>query len=356
MKKILLLSLLSMGALFASPSTKCSECHDRVVKEWSTSAHAMAHSSKNELYSKMANSVAKAKGAELPKVEGQCNLCHAPYDKEGAKEEGVTCVACHKIDSFAHQDTTKPPVGKNMIVWMNDNVMAGPTGKGSSPYHGITQREFMGKNSDQLCLTCHNVMKNEQKITVCSTGVEYKEANQSKSCVDCHMGKPQKGYVSSLSKHQSMVRSHSFHGARNSAILSQAVDLKGKKTKTSLTVELLNLSSHSFPTGTGARLALVTTDFYKGQQIISTKSEKLAVAFTSMDGNMTLPPLAHQIKEDTRLKPNEKRLITYDLPVGFTKAVVSVSYYLASPTLAEKFSLSDERFKKSYPVATLTIK
>ena len=42
---------------------ECTQCHEKIVHEWSTSAHAMAHKTKNELFAKMLGSVAKAKGS-----------------------------------------------------------------------------------------------------------------------------------------------------------------------------------------------------------------------------------------------------------------------------------------------------
>jgi hypothetical protein len=343
-------------SLWGSSSKECAQCHSSIVKEWETSAHAMAHSSKNELYAKMVAGAAKTNGVDPSKIMENCNICHAPAENISVKEEGVTCVACHRIDAIEHQNKSKPPIGMNTIRWMKENVMAGPSGTGNSPYHGIVKRPFMEANSDALCLACHNVMKNKQNITVCNTGDEHRRGTAQKTCIECHMGDAKMGLVSSLSTSKKMIRSHGFHGARNSDILTKAVDLKLAKKKEELIVTLTNLSSHNFPTGTGVRIATVVSDFYKGNVKILTQTEKLEVIFAAADGNITLPPMASKELSDTRLKPNEIRAITTAIPKGTTKAVVTVNYRLAKEQIVEKFQLRDERFKKVHLVASKTIK
>jgi len=343
-------------SLWGNVSKECAQCHSSIVKEWETSAHAMAHSSKNELYAKMAAGAAKTNGVDPSKIMENCNLCHAPSEDSKAKEEGVSCVACHKIDAIEHQNMNKPPIGANTIRWMKENVMAGPTGSGKSPYHGIENRPFMEAKNDTLCLACHNVMKNKQDITVCNTGDEHRRGTAQKSCIECHMGEAKMGLLSSLSTSKKMIRSHGFHGARNSDILTKAVDLKLAKTKGELSVKLTNLSSHNFPTGTGVRIATVVSEFYKGTVKISTQTEKLEVIFAAADGNITLPPMASKELSDTRLKPNEIRVIRAAIPKDATKVIVTVNYRLAKEQIVEKFQLRDERFKKVHLVISKTIK
>ena len=343
-------------SLWGNSSKECAQCHASIVKEWETSAHAMAHSSKNELYAKLVAGAAKTNGVDPSKIMENCNVCHAPAEKIEVKEEGVTCVACHRIDAIEHQNMNKPPIGINTIRWMKENVMAGPTGSGKSPYHGIEKRPFMEGNSDTLCLACHNVMKNKQDITVCNTGDEHRRGTSKKTCIECHMGEAKMGLVSSLSTSKKMIRSHGFHGARNSDILTKAVDLKLAKTKGELSVTLTNLSSHNFPTGTGVRIATVVSEFYKGKVKIFTQTEKLEVIFAAADGNITLPPMASKELSDTRLKPNEIRVINSAIPKGSTKAIVTVNYRLAKEQIVEKFQLHDERFKKVHLVISQTIK
>jgi len=353
----------TMGMLFAASlslwgnsSKECAQCHASIVKEWEMSAHAMAHSSKNELYTKMVAGAAKTNGVDPSKIMENCNVCHAPAETIEVKEEGVTCVACHKIDAIEHQNKNKPPIGINTIRWMKENVMAGPSGKGNSPYHGIEKRPFMEAQNDTLCLACHNVMKNKQDITVCNTGDEHRRGTTGKSCIECHMGEAKMGQVSSLSTSKKMIRSHGFHGARNSDILTKAVDLKVAKTKGELSVKLTNLSSHNFPTGTGVRIATVVSEFYKGEEKILKQTKKLEVVFAAADGNITLPPMASKELSDTRLKPNETRVIRAVIPTGATKAIVTVNYRLAKEQIVEKFQLRDERFKKVHLVASKTLK
>ena len=138
--------------------------------------------------------------------------------------------------------------------------------------------------------------------------------------------------------------------------LTKAVDLKLAKKNGDLMLTLTNLSSHNFPTGTGVRIATVVSEFYKGNVKISTQTEKLEVIFAAADGNITLPPMASQELSDTRLKPNEVRILSIAIPKGSTHAVVTINYRLAKEQIVEKFQLRDERFKKVHLVVSKTIK
>lgn len=329
---------------------ECTQCHEKIVHEWSTSAHAMAHKTKNELFAKMLGSVAKAKGVESSALETKCNLCHAPV--QSLATEGVGCAACHSLDQLAHQDKTKPPVGKNNSVWLAEKVVSGPTGEGASPYHKIVQRDFMKESSDSLCLSCHNVMKNEANITVCTTGPEHHQNRPKKQCVECHMGQPRMAMVSSLSTEPKMVRPHTFHGARNSTILKDAVELSLDVRDNNLTVSMMNRASHAFPTGTAARGVVCVTEFFKNETKLSTHEEKLGVKFLALDGNVTLPPLAVSQGEDNRLKPLETRKLALTIPQGTTKIVTKIFYRLANPVVTEKLGLIDPLWSKVHLVAT----
>lgn len=341
-------------------SRECIQCHEPIVKEWATSAHAMAHASTNELYAKMVAAVAKAKGVTPADVGAKCDVCHAPVTDAGIAGEGVTCVACHRIDALAHQDAAKPPVGRNMIAWMKERVMAGPTGSGQSPYHGIARREFMQGDNDALCLTCHNVMKNDQSVTVCNTGTEYRQGalqgRVKKSCIACHMGEARPGYVSSLSTSKRPMRSHGFHGARNSDILQDAMTLEMTSRSGELAVTLTNLSSHSFPTGSGARSVTVGVTLFDGHgQTVATHTEKIAIGFVAADGNATLPPLAAGVGSDSRLAPGEVRTYRYVWPAEGVRAEAKIVYRLAAEPLVRRFELKDRRLTTVYPVAVKTI-
>src|SRR5450631_4497876 len=76
--------------LFLHQAIRCGECHEKMVKEWKTSAHSRATS--DPLY----RALAAQAGA------GECTRCHAPLmSTEGkahpAAAEGVTCQVCHSI-------------------------------------------------------------------------------------------------------------------------------------------------------------------------------------------------------------------------------------------------------------------
>ncbi len=341
----------AMNPLLGGTSQECAQCHEPIVREWKSSAHAMAHASANELFMAMAEDIAKTKGTDVASASATCNNCHAPFPDADLKSEGVGCTTCHRIDVIEHQNRAKPPIGANTIRWMKENVMAGPGGNGESPYHGIAHRPFMEAKNDALCMSCHNAMSNKQGVKVCNTGEEYREAQSGKSCIECHMGEAKPGYVSILSTEMKPVRSHAFMGARNSSILKDSVDMKLERRGGELALTLTNRSGHNFPTGTGVRGAGVVVDFYRGKTKIGSADERLEVAFSSEDGAIVIPPLAHQEVKDTRLKPREVRSVSLDIPRGATHAVARVHYRLAKEELVRKYGLKDKRLTMVHTVS-----
>ncbi len=346
-----LLLCCALNPLWGGAVQECAQCHESIVKEWESSGHAMAHASANELFMGMVKEVVTTKKSDIASVSKTCNNCHAPVPDTALKSEGVSCSACHRIDAIEHQNKAKPPIGANNFRWMKENVMAGPTGRGDSPYHGIAHRPFMEAKNDTLCMSCHNVMTNKQGVRVCNTGEEYRQTQSGKSCIECHMGEAKPGYVSILSTEKKPIRSHAFMGARNSAILKQSVDMKLAKSGGKLVLTLTNLSGHNFPTGTGVRGAGAVVEFYKGNKRIGSANERLEVEFSGPDAKTVIPPLAHKEVKDTRLKPNEIRSVPLDIPKGATHAVVRVEYRLAKEEIVRKYGLKDPKFTKVHTVS-----
>lgn len=317
----------------------------------------MAHAPANELFRAMVEDVVKTKGGDIASVSANCNNCHAPLPPNTVlKSEGVSCSTCHRIDLIEHQNKTKPPIGVNTIRWMKDNVMAGPSGKGESPYHGIASRPFMDAKNDTLCMSCHNAMKNKQGIAVCNTGEEYRQAQSGKSCIECHMGEAKQGYVSILSTEKKSIRSHMFMGARNSTILKDAIDMKLDRRKSKLALILTNRSGHNLPTGTGVRGAEVIVEFYNGHNHIGSSNVRLEVEFSDLNGKIVIPPMAHKEVSDARLKPNEIRTLLFDIPKGSTYAVARVEYRLAKREIVRQYNLKSEEFTKVHTVSEKKIK
>ncbi|MEF3191609.1 MAG: cytochrome c family protein [Campylobacterales bacterium] len=352
MRRYLLLVSLMIVSAWAASAQECRSCHPAIVQEWESSAHAMAHTSKNELYAKMVAAIASAKGVSHEAAQMRCNLCHAPLEEANISHEGVSCSVCHQIDTIKHRDATKPPVGRNMLVPMKELVMSGPWDDATSPYHGSVKRDFMQPSSDQLCLTCHQMMKNEQKVVVCATGVEHQASGEKKSCIECHMGAAIQGKISTLSSKERPMRSHRFLSARNSTLLAEAIKLSAHQEARELAVTLINRSSHNFPTGTAARFVTVEVEFIDAHGVvIASQTTPLVAKFLDAEGKLTLPPLAVKAGEDSRLQPAETRVMRYSLPKKAKEARVKIIYRLASPTLAQKLGVKGEEWTKPRLVA-----
>lgn len=208
-------------ALFAEskfPSAiTCATCHPKHYKEWSVSQHAYAQLS--PLMLSMQNAINKATAT----TNGDfCLRCHAPVgselnenftasnlDRHPASREGVTCVACHRVNkdfgkvtgriSLERGDiysTIYGPSGNEELK----NVLSKPetyrvTDSAEEPgraIHGKAEK-FFDITSPRFCGACHDV--------IAPTGLRIEEAfsefrntpaaKRGTTCQDCHMGKVQ---------------------------------------------------------------------------------------------------------------------------------------------------------------------
>lgn len=126
-------------------ATTCKMCHSskksgEAYKIWEASAHAKAYAT---LASEESKKIATEKGIENPQEAAECLSCHitghgkpaTAFDKRYAKEEGVTCEACHGPGSAY----------KGMKVMKQ--IAAGEV-KGAD--YGLVDP------NEALCKTCHN--------------------------------------------------------------------------------------------------------------------------------------------------------------------------------------------------------
>ncbi len=134
------------------PAKRCSECHQKIYREWLKSRHHLAYTSKDfirttENYSKL-----------------KCLSCHAPHQVEPGKrpalrkvflKDGVNCAGCH----YRGEDLK--------------GFMYGPYKVFSPPHPSKRDKNF---TSSLYCSSCHQ-----------RTYKEWKEAKVSKSCQSCHM-------------------------------------------------------------------------------------------------------------------------------------------------------------------------
>jgi hypothetical protein len=142
----------------------CGKCHTEIHAEWQDRAHAKAWT--DPIYQ------AALKDKKRPEL---CYPCHIPtlvLDKLGSRpgtrddlrEEGVTCVSCHKRDGAMH----------------------GPFGAKTDAHPSEKNPAFTDAGSTMLCASCHRT-KIGPVLPVAKDFEEAKMAEQGKSCVGCHM-------------------------------------------------------------------------------------------------------------------------------------------------------------------------
>jgi hypothetical protein len=198
---------------YPSAST-CATCHPRHFREWSVSPHA---------YSQI-SPVSAAMSATVNILTGGtsgdfCFRCHSPVganlgepvvlsnmDRHPASREGITCVACHRVDAaygringrLAMQEggITSPifgPTGNDELARVLDSdeyrVTADPEARGRKIHGEVKKLEALSESS--FCAVCHDVtLVNGFRAE--ETFSEYKNspaAKRGESCQDCHMGK-----------------------------------------------------------------------------------------------------------------------------------------------------------------------
>lgn len=201
------------------PSAKqCAECHPTHFREWSVSPHAYAQLS--PIFNCMQNAVnilTNGTNADF------CIRCHTPVgmdrdepitmsnlDRHPASREGITCIACHRINKnygkgagrrkLVTGDITQPvygPFGNALL----QEALANPEEFGvlkSYPDASVRGREihyevepFFAMTSPAFCGSCHDVFA-PNGFRLEDLFSEYKAspaAKEGTKCQDCHMGK-----------------------------------------------------------------------------------------------------------------------------------------------------------------------
>lgn len=195
----------------------CATCHPKHYDEWSVSQHAYAQLS--PLMLAMQNTI----NVVTSTTNGDfCLRCHAPVgseleepfglsnlDRHPASREGITCVACHRINknfgkvsgriSLEPGDIYQPiygPEGNDELA----KALAQPekfrvTTNPDEPGRGVHSKveKFFEITTPGFCATCHDVFA-PNGLRIEEAFSEFKNTPATKdgrTCQDCHMGKVQ---------------------------------------------------------------------------------------------------------------------------------------------------------------------
>ena len=348
----------------------CKQCHEEIYQQWQGSMHAESSALRDPIHGAFYRNVAgdpTQEGVTL-KANGKfpvCLKCHAPaaamdkttkLDAAEAYANGVSCVSCHSFAAFKGTDTTdgKPLYGVDAYQ-IDPNSLHGPSGityttervpegaKWPTPVHHpqpMTGNNAAVFKSNDACMGCHEKRGNAHGVPLCRTGDEYRKAKNFVNCQSCHMGvvtvpKLKDGKV--VPGEFVTVADHSMGGGHDPKMVARglAMDMQTEVSDKAVkaTVTLRNRLPHDYPTGAPFRnmyLKVAAYDksgkeLWKNYKVHPIKDDpQAAFWYTLADdaGKPTSPPVAKQVTSDTRLKPNEVRTLTYEVPRTADTAII----------------------------------
>ena len=372
-------------------SKYCAGCHRMQAQDWNSTWHSRSHASKNPLYKKVLEAIAEKEYRSVDAVAISCAKCHNPrisVKKTNKKfilskafglrndavtkvekalgsahiKEGINCIVCHNVDHI-QTSTDLLKRGFDAVRWTKENMIVGPyETHRSDRYHKSGARSHFRENINQLCLVCHYGGENSHGLAVYTTGIEYQESNSTQKCADCHMSEHFLGVIAPNVKTENEpivereLRRHRFAGIRNSDIGKKALFLESEIKNSILELKLQNLTPHKVPTGFGGRVLELRATFFERSRVTKEKRLQFRARFVDDKGEETLPYLATRLKKDTRLHPNERRVLQFFIPQGTTQIKIDLLYKPISDTLKEALKITDPVFTKSYTILTKTIK
>jgi nitrate/TMAO reductase-like tetraheme cytochrome c subunit len=332
-------------------SEKCAKCHEEIYDQWKGSMHAKSTALEDPIHGTFYAAVVgdpKKEGVRTGKDKTKypvCLQCHSPAAAKAGKTnltakkayaEGVNCISCHTMTKF--KGTTKPGGGLQlgMLAYeYSKTQLQGPNGNiGKTKKHrkkfgnDVTGNPALMKTSD-ACMGCHDKRPNANKVSLCQTGDEIDTAGGSTTCQTCHMA-----VVNGISNHE-MSGGHSAEMVAKGLVMTITAQKSGDETNA--TIKVRNLLPHSFPTGAPFRNFYVKTVAFnkEGEQIWSNtkshpmKDDKQAMFMYTIgnDKGPSSPPMATKVLGDSRLKPNETRLINYKISVPGVVTLKATAYY-----------------------------
>lgn len=261
-------STMAPGSTPNSELEPCSQCHERLTEEWSSSAHGQSH--ENPIF----DQVLSFASSDFGGAAQQCRLCHQPQHQSKA----IECDFCHKIsgvfgldsqrlgrERIEHHASEDPPVffGSLDDVFSRDDSF--------NPLY----------KSSEYCATCHQGnFWNTQAYSVYSEWQQSRYQREQIQCQDCHMSTAE-NYSADRDKggiwrESSSLSSHDFLLKGKSELLASAIDmqvsLETDNDVLKVVVELSNNNAgHHVPTGSPLRslLLLVTAEDQSGELTLS---------------------------------------------------------------------------------------
>ena len=378
----------------------CKNCHQEIYKQWSGSMHAQSSAMQDPIHaafyqSEVGSPTEEGQVAKANKKYPVCLGCHAPnaardkttkLDAKPAYSEGVNCVACHTlakykgindeggklrlgISSYELADKIQAPTGLNLGLQKlsaGDDPFGGAGAGGDqkpNPHLGEPV-EFEGQKipglpmegnpklmrSNDACMGCHDKRNNPHGVALCGTGDEYVQSRTQVNCISCHM--PIAGGMAD----------HSLGGGHDQAMLERSVlfdlSVTSKGDKLAVDASLANQQPHVLPTGAPFRNMYLKVTAYDAKGEVVWQSTKghpseddpqayMFLTLVNDEGKPVPPPEAKKAGADSRLKPHETRVLSYEIPAKGVVLVRGELYYnLLWPSLVKKFTQLPEELKQ----------
>jgi len=297
----------------------CGDCHQSIYSVWKDSLHAQAWSSPvfQASYQRSISAYGKNQAR-------RCLSCHAPTVRHGKDfdiqntitAEGVTCDFCHSVSAV------EPGGGVDPVRLVVGETKYGPLRHEKSNAHETI--DTMIHTRSEFCASCHQY-QNENGVTVLGTYREWKKssyAKNDKQCQDCHMPiAPKGGETSDVSgKTNQSVNPHDISGSHDINRVREAIKLElgGYEwfgDRVWVFVKVINKGSgHCFPTGLPSHRAILEVTIHDGSKLVGRREIPFQIVMLDKDRR----PLqreyevlaeADSVRSDSRLKPNEERMI-----------------------------------------------
>jgi hypothetical protein len=328
-----------------SSAETCGRCHRDILQAWKTSTHATAL--ENPLFQDALDLAVEESGAT---ARATCLSCHAPTvqhsgDTELVRKtswEGVTCDFCHSLKAVTFA------AGVPRITVAFDGVKTGPLKDAASIAHGVAFSPVHA--SSLVCAPCHEY-RNPSGLPVLTTYSEWQDSSYAKKsvhCQSCHMSLTAAKVVDPKIKRtpQTSVNLHQMPGSHSIDQLNKAVSTRLATARRGdaleVTVELTNRGAgHMVPTGSPLRrlhleVRVNSSDGKSYNQERVYRRGVLDAQGRPIEREHQVFLQAARFGEDTRLKPEQRRVETFTFPVpGKVAANVRTQlWYYYSPFAA----------------------
>jgi hypothetical protein len=353
----------------------CKTCHAEIYQQWKSSMHAQSSALAESIHAAFyKNTVGDPTVEDLRDQAGKypaCLKCHAPnaardqktkLDARAAYGEGVNCMVCHTLARY--RGTAKADGGLQLGIdaYETSEILQGAQGfmdaignpspahlreeeKLENPHIGVGAEVPLAGNpalfrTSAACLGCHDKRNNPQGVPLCATGAEVEASKNYTPCQSCHM------------PNIDGRADHSMHGGHHPPTIKRAgvftLDALPRDGVLEVRASLYNNLPHTLPTGAPFRNMQLKVTAYNAQgQALwdnyqaerADPSAYLAYQLSDEAGHPANPQTATRAGPDNRLKPDETRSWTYEIPARDVALVRGEVYYsLLWPELAQKLA------------------